>query len=534
MLIKFDTFAGENRAMHPTRMPAGAGMTSRNHKPGRGDLRPWKAPLQVATVPQGSKSIYRMGRDVVSDTQYWLAWPNHVSVVRGMSANDATERTYYTGDGAPKATDNTIGLAAAPYPSAYRDLGVPAPNVALTATLVTDGETYAATENRSYVFTYVTEGGEEGPPSQPVTIAVKAGATVRLTGFGGVPSGNHNITAKRVYKTFSSATTASYFFVGELGSTATDYLDNNVTQGEPLQTIDWGAPPANSKCLTPLWGGMLALVSGNTVRLSEPYAPYAWPIAYEYTFADAVPVALGTFEQTLVVLTNNKPVMLTGSAPDAMDVRNLDINQSCVSPQSVVSMGVGVVWASPDGLCFVGYSGAKMLTEQSMTREDWQAIRPDTIVASQYQGLYVATYEVAGVKAGFVVDPANPGGIYFLDQGYDGYHYDTITDSLYTLKDGVVGKWDAGATMTVVARSAKVNAGQLSNFTCAQVLADAYPVQLTIHADGATPYSVTVRNSNPVRLPANRTALYWSIEVTSTGSVQCAAIASSFAELAKV
>ncbi|NYW24490.1 hypothetical protein C6506_28775, partial [Escherichia coli] len=96
-------------------------------KPGRGDLRPWRNPATVATVPAGRQTIYRMGRDVASDANYWLSWTGVVHAVRGFDTADTTERTYYTGDGAPKVTDNTIALASAPYPTASRPLGLPAP-----------------------------------------------------------------------------------------------------------------------------------------------------------------------------------------------------------------------------------------------------------------------------------------------------------------------------------------------------------------------------------------------------------------------
>ena len=105
-VIRWAGFAGENRALHPKLLPEAAGTLSRNQHPGRGDLRPWKTPVQVATVPSGRNTIYRMGRDVASDSTYWLSWTGTVHAVRGFDAADTTERTYYTGDGIPKVTYN--------------------------------------------------------------------------------------------------------------------------------------------------------------------------------------------------------------------------------------------------------------------------------------------------------------------------------------------------------------------------------------------------------------------------------------------
>ena len=125
-VLRLAKFLGENRAIDPLLLADGLGVYSRNQKPGRGNLLPWKQPTTVATVPAGRKTIYRMGRDVASDANYWLSWTTVVHAIRGFDAGDTTERTFYTGDGAPKVTDNTVALASAPYPTASRPMGLPA------------------------------------------------------------------------------------------------------------------------------------------------------------------------------------------------------------------------------------------------------------------------------------------------------------------------------------------------------------------------------------------------------------------------
>ena len=87
-IIRFAGFLGENRALEPKLLPNTVGTRSLNAKPGRGDLRPWKAPLNKTTVPGGRKTIFRMGRDVVSDTNYWLSWPTIVHVAGGWRCCD--------------------------------------------------------------------------------------------------------------------------------------------------------------------------------------------------------------------------------------------------------------------------------------------------------------------------------------------------------------------------------------------------------------------------------------------------------------
>ena len=76
-------------------------------------------------------TIYRFGQDSVSDSQYWFHWTSDVNVCRSQIAGDTSEWTFYTGDGAPKATYAQLALSGANYPAVSRPLGLPAPTAAL-------------------------------------------------------------------------------------------------------------------------------------------------------------------------------------------------------------------------------------------------------------------------------------------------------------------------------------------------------------------------------------------------------------------
>lgn len=78
-------------------------------------------------------TIYRFGQDSVSDSQYWFHWTSDVNVCRSQISGDTSEWTFYTGDGAPKATYGQLALSGANYPAVSRPLGIPAPTAALAA-----------------------------------------------------------------------------------------------------------------------------------------------------------------------------------------------------------------------------------------------------------------------------------------------------------------------------------------------------------------------------------------------------------------
>ncbi len=541
-VFRVAAFAGENRAMHPTLIPEPAGTLSLNQKPAKGDLRPWNNPLTVASVPVGTANIYRMGRDVASDTNYWLTWPgpDPVHVVRGPNALDTQERTYYTGNGEPRWTDQIKAIAGASYPNAFRKLGVPAPTGALTVAVGTTGDhTGLFPGDYYYTYTYVTVDNEESAPapvSQRLVRYVNDSAV--LSDFTPPPAGYASIVNRvRVYRTQTGSEATSFFFLREDPvSGLTTLEDDNRQLQEVLETKGWLPPPADLKCLTGMWGGMMAGISGRGIRLCEPNVAYAWPIAYEYVPLHYTPVALGTFGQNLVVLTNGSPMILAGTAPDSMDEVPMEFTQACLSVRSVVSMGHGVAWASPDGLAYVGAGGPRLLTSGVLDRDDWQALNPSSIVACMYEGRYVASYDTPTGRKGFVLDPSNSAGIYFTDFGFTAAYTDDLQDALYILEGLSIRKWDAGTLPKVVGFNSRLFRvpRPIAAPSCAQVIADQYPVMMTLRADDNAVYTGVVTSPEPFRLPGGYHASEFKIELQATGPVQMAAVAHSFDELGQV
>lgn len=484
MKVTVSGFSGAVNAPHPKLLPETVGTVSWNQKPGRGDFRPWRDPLDVATVPSGRKTIYRFGRDVAEDGRYWMSWTGIVHAVRAMVADDTTERTYYTGDGFPKWTDNTIALAGGTYPAAWRKLGVPAP---LAAPLLSaSGGASPETEVRYYVYTYVTDKGEESAPG-PVSAALTAptDATVTISAILGPPSGAFVINRVRIYRTQTGTTgTAEFFFLREIAAGTTSTTDDGRTLGEVLETVEWLEPPQDLSYLTAMWNGMMAGISGNAVRYCEAYKPYAWPMAYETLPPDAKPLALATFGQRLLVLTTADPVLVAGTSPDSLDEQPLEVGQACLAPQAVVSFGHGVAWPAPDGLAYYGAGGAKLVTNGLLTRDDWQAMKPAGMVAGLYEGLFLGFYtDAGGVRRGFLVDPINPTGIFYLEKGYDALYLDRLQDALYVLDGTKVRKWDAGAALMSARFVSKVFAMPApASFGWCKVVADGYPVTVKLNA----------------------------------------------------
>lgn len=551
--IRFAGFAGENRALHPKLLPEAACTVSRGQKPGRGDLRPWRQPLTVASVPAGRQTIYRMGRDIASDGQYWLSWPTVVHAVRGFESGDTTERTYYTGDGAPKVTDNIMALASTPYPTTSRPMGIPAPATPLL--VLTDAGAWTGdNETYFYTYTYGNDWGWESAPAPASLIHARpSDATATLSGFAAPPPGNYQINRMWIYRTQTGSTGTEFFLVKEIAIGTTSTQDTNATLGEVLPTTTWLNPPDDLSHLTKMWNGMTAGISGGEVRISEAYVPYAWPIAFDVVPPEGKAVALGVFGQSMLVLTTGRPLLVQGSSPDSMDQMPLEIPQACIAPRSVAAMGTGVAWASNDGLCWYGANGARILTAGLMTREQWLELRPETLIGRMYEGLYLGSYDDGAGRKAFLIDPMNPTGLYFLDVGYEAMHFDELQDQLYILNGGNVQRWDAGDFMTVRAKSKEFRAPRPMNFGWAEVTADAYPVTVRFDCVNLPPadvtkittampilsaptpttvrYTATVTGRKPFPLPSGWLSDDFQIEVETTGAVQGVAMSTSIEEL---
>ena len=509
-----------------------------NAQPGRGDLRPLRGRREVATVPDSTQqlTIYRMGRGLTSDTDYWLSWPDRVSVVLGQDGDGTTERTYFSGSGAPKWTDNTMAFSGGPpYPQASRPLGIPAPITAPSVAVSVEGTGTEAIRN--YVYTYVNSMGWESAPS-PLSsdLLCKGGSTVGITGLASPPSGGYDITAIRVYRTQSGTNgDGDFYFLREI-AVATSTTDDDRALGDLMATQGWLPPPDDMTGLCGMWNGMMAGISGKTLMFCEPYSPYAWPVKYDIESRDQ-PVALGVWQQNLLVLTNGAPVLITGSSPDGLDQTTLPLVAPCLSVAGVVSFGHGVVWPSADGLA---YSGAGDVVTRALLIEDqWRALNPFTMVAGRAGRFYACTYEVEAGKRGFLIDPANPGGgIWWLSSGWDACWYDELQDKLFVLSGGSVQWFDCPLEDYLTARFESKHFAQPApiNYGWCKVVASGFPLICSFYADGpdgvmSLRYTRSVTSSAPFALPSGFTSENWQIVVESEHDVQAVRLATSMAEL---
>ncbi|WP_339885118.1 hypothetical protein [Vreelandella maris] len=554
MKLQHSAFRGELPILDPRLLPENNAQVARNVDLKRGTLRPEKAPSPVASLPGVTSPANLYHYDVGSDGDgFWFSWGQSydVDVVRSPIASDAYARVYWTGQGPPKMSSLDMATGGSgPYPSSWYQLGVPAPSEAPSVATPSDRVPPEPIRNEQgdvieeitfpprtsletvYVMTCVTRFGEEGPPSNPSSFIsrwdsgedIPAGGSVEVT-LPSIPSGNFDIVAKRIYRAESGG---QYQMVAEVDASAASYTDgvNSAALGIALQSLEWDAPPAQLTGLTQLPNGILAGFFDSTLAFSEAYRPHAWPVGYQLAFDDPI-VGIASISVGLVVVTTGQPWLVTGSSPAAMSQMQLDVNQSCVAKRSLVDMGGFALYASPDGIVAAGGDGARVVTRELFTREQWQALNPGTIHAYRHDGRYLAFY------SGGCFALTLGQGVEFYDLSASGGYYDVTRDILYLIQGGSVSAWGEGEAMTYTWRSRlhEIPPGA-AGFSCAKVIASQYPVTLRVIADGELVIEHEVVDSHLFRLPAGYTlSRNWEIEVTGSHEVHSVQVSTSPGEL---
>jgi len=540
MKLQHAAFRGELPILDARLLPEQNAQRARNLYLRHGTLKAERAPGAVTGLPGviNPSTLYRYPGGN-NGSGFWFSWGQgkRVHVVKSPLANDQWSRIYWTGDGSPKMAGIDIATSGSPpYPGSSYTLGVPAPVGAVSAaapqgrvTLENHPDTALET---AYVVTLVTAYGEEGAPSASSSPVVRwdmvsdapAGGEV-IVSLPGLPSGVHNITTKRLYRVESSGI---YQFVADLPASASSYTDEIFSEqlGRALPSVEWDMPDPRMVGLTALPGGILAGFFGNTLCFSESYLPHAWPVGYQLAFSDDI-VAIGATSSGLVVATTGQPYLVTGSSPDAMAPIRLDVDQPCVAARSLVDMGEYVLYASPEGLVAAAGGDARVATAQVFSKDQWQALQPETIHAYRHDGRYLAFY--AG--GCFIFTPGE--GVEFFDVSAGGGYYDIADDRLYLIQGGAITAWGQGEPMTYTWRSRlhELPPGS-AGFSCAKVIARDYPVTLRLFADGETILEHAVDDAQLFRLPGGFTlSRDWEIELEGVHEIHSVQIATSPTEL---
>lgn len=534
--IIIKAFDGLKPVMSPLLLGAADATVATDVELSSGSVRPMRGTTVLKPLTKSlPKTIFRYGNSS-NEAEHWLEFTAETDVMRSVAVEDPYARVYWTDGIKPKYAPSSLILSGSSYPGASYDLGIPAP--ASAPTVAGSAPTVASLgETRAYLITYVTAYGEEGPPSVASSLAtVDPSLPVFLTAIPGAPSGNYNITLKRIYRSSAIGSAAQWQYVSEIPvgqTTLTDEVKQDAL-GEILLTEGWTGPPAALRGLKMMASGVAVGFSGNTIYASEAGLPYAWPHKFP---VDSQVVGIGVFRQNVVALTNDYPFLLTITDPAAVVPERIELPQACVSKASIVDTGDGVLYASPDGIVSIGSGGAVVLTLGHMSHDQWRAYNPASMKAFWHEGAYHAFFTRQSGERGLLIwDASGTGGklrestLSAAAEVTAGFT-DTRTDTLYLAQSGSIVRFNRGAALTGVWRSKTFRLAYPANMAAACVDADAYPLTLRIYADGALFHTRVVTSREPFRLPGGPRSLDWELEVEAQSEVTRLRMASSMQEL---
>lgn len=432
-ILKLIGFTGENPKIIPRLLGDTAAQLAFNVRLDDGGLTPVRKKrfdYQFPSAPPGGyQTIYK-------DGSTWLGWENLVYVAPGPVA---TDRLYIFGDGAPK-----MKVAGVTYP-----LAVPQPAAPLSA-VASGTPTSTLGSTRLYVYTWVTGFGEESEPSAASNeVYWQPGQVVTLSGFGSTPAGR-NITKQRIYRSQTSTTGTTLYFIAERDATSADFVDSVPADDfqEALPSTTWNAPPDDLTGLVGGPNGMMAAFRGKQVYFCEPYRPHAWPEGYVLT-TDYPIVGLAWFGTSLAIMTTGVPYVATGTAPESMAMEKTELNLPCINARGIVDMGYSVVYPSHDGLVVVSLSGTSVVSKGMFSRDDWLRLNPYGMIAGQYNGRYFTSYsytDANGIEqlGTFIFDLTGEQPFMIRsDVRAEAMYYELSTGQLYMMIGGAVYEWDA-------------------------------------------------------------------------------------------
>jgi hypothetical protein len=566
--LAFTSFVGMNADISPPLLPEQFSIEATNVFTDKGSLDTWKGLNQVGVSPVWNSKTGILKNLFLLNNSRWLAWgEENVDVAPMQKESNADWEVAFTGTDKPRYTDKNLAVSGGGtnYPEVSYYLGIPAPddNHTLVATKATKaspansvraswqiaGTVSDATGNRvarTYVYTYVTEEGREGPPSAPSNIVyTNDDEYVVLTKINGgslsAPTGAYNITKARIYV---AGTGGTFNYLTEVTLPQTSVSITSNAFGTPIETTLYDPPPDDLRGLVAMANGMLAGYVGNNLYLSEPYQSHAWPVDYMKPM-DFPIVGLAAIGNMLFISTEGHPVVAIGNSPAYMSFNKLGAIQSNISGRSMVDMGSGAMYASRDGIVFLTNGTAAMISKGIISERVYQMLNPASIHAYFYRDKYFAFYDSGSTgtlvastderfpaKGGFILDPKRS-TISFTDVWCDAAFSDKVSGKLYLVRNesgaNNLYEWNEGSTNLTQAWMTKPYISYPASFAAARVWCERYPVTFELYIDETLNFTKVVSSDEPFRLPAKRGRKF-SARISGDSYVNGVFMASSMSE----
>lgn len=400
MKIDITSFGGIAPKTGRHLLPEGGAVQAVNCRIGSGMLRPLASMRKDHALPPGCKSFYRW-------KDSWLHYPDYRQYVPG-AVYGSGQRLHMCAEAGGLFTWTGEGTECV-------RLGCPAPESAPVAALSGEAGADVTVQSRAYVYTCVNALGEESAPSPASAVMDWQGQETILSGLTTPNATGHAaIVKKRIYRLAVGTEAADYLFAGEIDADEDSFADSvpDSMLGEVLPSLGWRLPASDLKGLTAVSSGGYAAFHGSEVRFSEPGYPYAWPDSYAFSVEHDI-VGIVSSASVLFIFTAGPVYSMSTDELGSSAPARMEELCPCVSMHSIVSVAGGAVFASSDGLYFVGagYARPMKISGAFYAVTEWRALNPSSMYGCCCNNtLYMFYVRDNGEKGGLILDMGRDGG----------------------------------------------------------------------------------------------------------------------------
>lgn len=202
----------------------------------------------------------------------------------------------------------------------------------------------------TYTITYYNniDGAESASAPVSTELDVSEGGTITLNGL--TPSSDPQVTHKKIYRVGGNQ--ATFAEVAQISNTQLSFLDNirdDDIVGTLLTSENAYPAPTGLAFLQQAYAMLFGAV-GTRLRFTPVGKPNDWPETYYLQF-DAPITGIAPVANGVLVFTNYRTYIVTGTGPESLSQYLLSSDQGCVDFSSVQLIGTEAVWVSTDGIC---------------------------------------------------------------------------------------------------------------------------------------------------------------------------------------
>lgn len=374
-------------------------------------------------------------------------------------------------------------------------------------------------EHRTYVYTFVNQYGEEGPPSPPLEVDVPEGGAVTIRIPTYVNSLNYvDISSARLYRSSTGTSTTGLLFHSNraLGESLVDSLSASYL-GTAMDTADFYPPEVGLENIIAIDNGIFAASKGNQIFFCQNYLPYAWRPQDVVTTLHTV-VGMCAAEGGFYATTYSVPYFISGVTPDAMSETKIQSIRAGVSRRSICNVGQMVVYASNDGLVVArGMNVDPSYSYQFFTRDDWRDLYKSKLYQMRldaHDGNLLMWFTDG--TPGFLIrfEGENASFTRMTDPIYASFVY-PLGDALYVSSGSAICEFKGlSSRKPFIWRSKDFVVPKALNLAACRLRGNG-DVRFTLYADGSSKMSkvFTLNGDSVFRLPSGYLANTWSFRL---------------------